>query len=291
MGQSLMRGDAAHVASRNSAPLWLAMAFLPGLLIVGCLVLYPLGLAVGTSLRLGAGGPTLAQYVALLTGDAGPDVLFRTVGLALATMIGSIVLSIPLGYLARDSGWIGTTIRTLVALPLAVPVLIAGYALMLFFTDNGLFNNVLVHVLHVLARPVHIAYTWGGLVAACIWRFFPYTGLMVIAALQAVDQRLEEAAASTGATPLQVFWRVTLPLIMPATITGGILTFVSAFGTFSIPLVMGRSTDVLSVLAYRPISGTFDWPAASTTVVVMSVIQIAILVGLRSGVARWARRA
>jgi ABC-type Fe3+ transport system permease subunit len=178
----------------------------------------------------------------------------------------------------------------LVALPLAVPVLIAGYALTLFFSDNGLFNNVLVRVLHVLGGPLHIAYTWGGLVAACTWRFFPYTGLLVITALQAIDRDVERAAASTGASPVQVFWRVTLPVIMPATITGGILTFVSTFGTFSIPLMMGRGGDVLSVMAYRQLAGKFDWPAASAIVVVMSVIQIGVLAGLRSGVSRWTRR-
>ena len=272
------------------SPLWLAVALMPGLAIVVCLVLYPIGLAIWASLGLSSGGPTLQRYIDFFSEGESYRALVRTVGLALATTAASILLSIPLGYVGRTPGWIGTLVRVLVALPLAVPVLIAGYALALFYADNGLFNNLLVRVLRILSDPLSISYTWTGLVIACVWRFFPYTGLLVISALQSIDRNIEQAAASTGANPWQVFWRITLPLIAPAALTGGILTFVSTFGTFSIPLIMGRGGDVLSVMAYRKVAGTFDWPVASTIVIVMAVIQIAVLVGLRRLVMRWARQ-
>jgi len=271
-------------------PLWIAGAIAPGLAIVACLVLYPIGLALWISLTSSAGALTLQHYVDFFASGDSYRALLRTLGLALATTAASLLLSIPLGYLGRIPGWIGTLVRVLVSLPLAVPVLIAGYALALFYAENGLFNNLLVRVLHLLSDPLTISYTWTGLVVACTWRFFPYTGLLVITALQAIDRNVEQAAASTGANPWQVFSRVTLPLIAPAALTGAILTFVSTFGTFSIPLIMGRGGDVLSVMAYRKVSGAFDWPVASTIVIVMAVIQIVVLVGLRRSVARWTRR-
>ena len=271
-------------------PLWIAGAIAPGLAIVVCLVLYPIGLALWVSLTSSAGALTLQRYIDFFASGDSYRALLRTLGLALATTAASLLLSIPLGYLGRIPGSIGTLVRVLVSLPLAVPVLIAGYALALFYAENGLFNNLLVRVLHLLSDPLLISYTWTGLVVACTWRFFPYTGLLVIAALQAIDRNVEQAAASTGANPWQVFTRVTLPLIAPAALTGSILTFVSTFGTFSIPLIMGRGGDVLSVMAYRKVSGAFDWPVASTIVIVMAVIQIAVLVGLRRAVVRWTRR-
>lgn len=271
-------------------PLWIAGALAPGLAIVVCLVLYPIGLALSVSLTSSAGALTLQHYVDFFASGDSYRALLRTVGLALATTAASLLLSLPLGYLGRIPGSIGTLVRVLVSLPLAVPVLIAGYALALFYAENGLFNNLLVRVLHLLSDPLAISYTWTGLVVACTWRFFPYTGLLVIAALQAIDRNVEQAAASTGANPWQVFARVTLPLIAPAALTGSILTFVSTFGTFSIPLIMGRGGDVLSVMAYRKVSGAFDWPVASTIVIVMAVIQIAVLVGLRRAVVRWTQR-
>ena len=271
-------------------PLWIAGAIAPALAIVVCLVLYPIGLALWVSLTSSAGALTLQRYIDLFASGDSYRALLRTLGLALATTAASLLLSIPLGYLGRIPGSIGTLVRVLVSLPLAVPVLIAGYALALFYAENGLFNNLLVRVLHLLSDPLLISYTWTGLVVACTWRFFPYTGLLVIAALQAIDRNVEQAAASTGANPWQVFARVTLPLIAPAALTGSILTFVSTFGTFSIPLIMGRGGDVLSVMAYRKVSGAFDWPVASTIVIVMAVIQIAVLVGLRRAVVRWTQR-
>jgi putative spermidine/putrescine transport system permease protein len=285
-----MTAAAGRLTRATARPLWVAAALAPGLAIVLCLVLYPLTLALWTSVAAGDGGITLARYAAFFGQAESYRALMRTLGLSLATTLGAILLSIPLGYVARDAGWIGTAVRTLVALPLAVPVLIAGYALVLFFTENGLFNTVVVHVLRLVETPLAIAYTWPGLVIACIWRFFPYTGLLVISALQAIDRHVEQAAASIGARPAQVFWRVTLPMIAPALLTGSILTFVSTFGTFSIPLIMGRGGDVLSVMAYRKVTGTFDWPGASTIVMVMTVIQIAVLLGLRRAVARWTAR-
>jgi ABC-type spermidine/putrescine transport system permease subunit I len=266
------------------------MALAPGLLIVVCLVLYPLGLAIVSSFGLDAGSFTLSHYAAFFSEAESYRALLRTVGLAFSTMLASIVLSIPLGYIGRAPNWVGTFVRTLVALPLAVPVLIAGYGLALFFSNNGLLNNILVHVLHLFSRPLTISYTWAGLVIACVWRFFPYTALLVISAMQAIDRNVEQAAASIGANPVQVFWRVTLPMIAPAALTGGILTFVSTFGTFSIPLIMGRGGDVLSVMAYRKISGTFDWPSAATIVLVMAVVQVGVLIGLRRAVMRWVSR-
>jgi putative spermidine/putrescine transport system permease protein len=271
-------------------PLWIAGAIAPALAIVVCLVLYPIGLALWVSLTSSAGALTLQRYIDFFASGDSYRALLRTLGLALATTAASLLLSIPLGYLGRIPGSIGTLVRVLVSLPLAVPVLIAGYALALFYAENGLFNNLLVRVLHLLSDPLAISYTWTGLVVACTWRFFPYTGLLVIAALQAIDRNVEQAAASTGANPWQVFARVTLPLIAPAALTGSILTFVSTFGTFSIPLIMGRGGDVLSVMAYRKVSGAFDWPVASTIVIVMAVIQIAVLVGLRRAVVRWTQR-
>jgi putative spermidine/putrescine transport system permease protein len=279
----------SYVASPNL--FWLALALSPGLLIVVGLVAYPLGLAVSNSLGLARGQTaTIAHYLAFLSDPRSYWALLNTFALAFATTAGAIILSIPLGYLARASRRFATPVRLLVTLPLAVPVLIAAYALTLFFAENGLFNSILVRVLHLLSEPLTISYSWPGLVIACIWRFFPYTGLLVISALGTLDRNLEDAAASTGANPLQVFRRVTLPLIAPAALTGGILTFVSTFGTFSIPLIMGRSTEVLSVMAYRKVTGGFDWQSASTIVVIMAVFQIATLVGLRGAMNRWVVR-
>jgi len=284
----MLGAPANYVSTPN--PWWLTASLLPGLAIVLCLAVFPICLAIWTSIVVDSGSLSARHYIKFFSNLESYQALLRTLGLASATTAVSIVLSVLLGYIGRISMGVGTAVRTLASLPLAVPVLIAGYALALFFSDNGLFNNLLVRVLGIISEPLSISYTWVGLVVACVWRFFPYTALLTINALDSIDSNIELAAASTGASPWQVFTRVTAPIIAPAVLTGAILTFVSTFGTFSIPLLMGRGGDVLSVMAYRKLSGSFDWPAAATIVIVMAVIQIIVLTAMKSAVNRWSNR-
>jgi ABC-type spermidine/putrescine transport system permease subunit I len=272
------RASASYVASIPTGWLWLLLS--PAILIVCFLVIYPVTIAFITSLS-GEAGFTLEHYSAFFADPESYASLMRTLGVAVSTTIASIALSLCIAYAGRAwPGW-ATTLRMLAIIPLGVPVLVAGYSLMLFFAENGLFNNVLVHVLGVLSQPLPISYTMPGLTIACTWRFFPYTALVVMGAMEDLDRSLEDAAAIAGANPIQVFWRVTLPVLAPAIVTGGVLTFVTTFGTFSIPLIMGGGEDLLSVVAYRHISGRFEWAEGSTVVIVMATLQLALLIAFR----------
>ena len=268
------RGDSAYVTSIR--PFWCWLGLLPALVIVGALVLYPLALAITTSLH-GPHGLTLDRYIRFFSSSMSYSILLQTLLISCLATLGSIALSLPLAYVVRRGDRNRTVLRVLTATPLAVPVLISAYALTLFFSEHGLFNYLLVGVLHVVRQPLQISYTRAGVVLACVWRFFPYTALVVIGALEALDPSIEEAAYSIGARPYQVLLRVSLPLLTPAVVTGSILTFIGAFGTFSIPLVIGRGQDVLSVVAYRYALTFFDWGSAGTVVVIMAVIQLGLL--------------
>jgi putative spermidine/putrescine transport system permease protein len=257
-------------------PLWGWLGLLPALTIVIVLVLYPLSLAILTSLR-GAEGIGFQRYLAFFASAKSYGILLQTLLISCLATVGAIVLSLPLAYVIRRSDRSRTVLRILTVTPLAVPVLVSAFALTLFFSEHGLFNYLLVRILHLTSQPLQIAYTWPGLVLACVWRFFPYTALVVIGALESLDPSIEEAAYSTGARPSQVFLRVTLPLLTPAIVTGSVLTFIGAFGTFSIPLVIGRGQEVLSVVAYRYALTFFDWGSASTVVIIMAAIQLSLL--------------
>lgn len=255
---------------------WCWLGLLPALTIVVVLVLYPLTVAVLTSLQ-GEGRITLSRYLSFFMNPRSYSILVQTLIISGLATLGSILLSLPLAFVVRRSDRSRTFLRVLTATPLAVPVLISAYALTLFFSEHGLFNYLVVRILRLASQPLIISYTWPGLVLACVWRFFPFTALVVIGALEALDPRIEEAAYSTGARPYQVLLRVTLPLLTPAIVTGSILTFIGAFGTFSIPLIMGRGQDVLSVVAYRYALTFFDWGSAATVVVIMAIIQLSLL--------------
>ena len=146
---------------------------LPAVVIVIALALYPLAIVIITSL-LTDHGLSVARYVEFFESAEALRSLQRTFVLATVSTLGCLLLSIPLAYTIRNATHGRTLLRVLIMTPLAIPVLIAAYALAIFLGDRGILNNLLVHVLHVLPKPVGLSYTWTGLVISCIWRYFPY---------------------------------------------------------------------------------------------------------------------
>ena len=249
----------------------------PALLVIGVLGLFPIVLVLVYSVE----GPQhlrLDAYVRFFSNPRHYAALLNTIGIAVLSTLGSVVVSLPLAFLLRRSQRYRALMRMLITLPLMVPVLIAAYALTLFFANNGLFNYLLVQVLHLVPQRLQISYSLTGVMLACIWRYFPFVAIVVAAALESLDPSLEEAAASMGASPARAFRDVVLPLLQPSILAGSILVIVGAFGTFSIPLIMGRGQDVLSVLVYRYFAVSFDTVSASVVATVMVVIQVALLI-------------
>ena len=127
--------------------------------------------------------------------------------------------------------------------------------------------------------PIRINYTVPGLILFYVWLYFPYTFLTTLAALEGLDPAIEEAARVSGADRWQVLRHVVLPLITPGILSGSVLTFMAAFGAFSIPLVAGGDHRPLSVEVYKQIDLFIParWSRASATAVLMGAMQIAFL--------------
>jgi putative spermidine/putrescine transport system permease protein len=248
----------------------------PALILLAGLFFYPLAVVVYTSLS-GPQGVSLAHYAKFFSDERSYAALMNTIKIAVLSTVGCVLISLPLALLLRRSRRYRAFMRTLITLPLMVPVLIASYALTLFFARNGLFNYLIVRVLHLASERLTISYTLTGVILACVWRYFPFVAIVVSGALESLNPSLEEAAASLGASPMRAFRDVILPLLVPSIVTGSILAFVGTFGTFSIPLIMGRGEEVLAVLAYRYEAVFFDSGSASTVAVVMIVVQALLL--------------
>jgi ABC-type Fe3+ transport system permease subunit len=112
-----------------------------------------------------------------------------------------------------------------------------------------------------------------------VWLYFPYTCVTTLSSLESLDRSIEEAGAVSGATRWQVLRHIVLPLITPAILAGSVLTFMAAFGAFSVPLIAGGNYRPLSVEIYKEISIFIParWSAASAIAVVMGVLQVIFL--------------
>ena len=140
-------------------------------------------------------------------------------------------LAIPLALwvawlLARRSFRGKALLNALVHLPLVLPPVVTGYLLLIAFGRTAPLGRALE------ALGIGLAFHWSGAVLAAIIMGFPLMVRAMRLAIEAVDPKLEEAAATLGAPRWAIFARVTLPLIAPGILAGAVMGFAKAMGEF-----------------------------------------------------------
>jgi putative spermidine/putrescine transport system permease protein len=242
---------------------------------------YPMLLTLVLSLRPEGtvAGWTLSHYVAFLTDPDGRAVVLLTFGLALAATVLSVMLSVPVALALRRKLPGHRAFRVVMLVPLVVPGLIGALGLLIFWGPRGWFNLALTQLVPGVERPLGVNYTIPGLVLFYVWLYFPYTCVTTLAALESLDRAVEEAGEVAGATRWQVLRHIVLPLIKPGILAGSVLTFMAAFGAFSVPLIAGGNYRPLAVEIYKQIAVPIParWSAASAIAVVMGTMQVVAL--------------
>ncbi|CAN5248037.1 ABC transporter permease [soil metagenome] len=211
-------------------------------------------------------------------------------GLSLLTGIESTVISLVLGIplalvLARSADWPAVPrrlLRALVTVPLVLPPVVGGVALLLLLGRRGLLGQFL---------PFQVPFSTAAVVIAQTFVAMPFLVLAVEGAIRASDRRFEIAAATLGASRWTVFRRVTLPLVAPGIAAGALLCFCRALGEFGATITFAGSfpgvTQTLPIAAYLQLQGT-DPESAYALSLVLLVVSVAVLVGLKD---RWLPRA
>ena len=223
-------------------------------------------------------GFTFANYINFLGDPNGRDVIILTFVLAIGATFFSLLFSIPLALILREKVRGHRFFRLLVLVPMMVPGLIGALGLLLFFGSRGWFNLAIL-LLPFVQEPLTINYTLQGLILFYVWLYFPYTCLTTLSALEGLDRAVEEAGAVAGANPRQVLRYLIIPQIIPGVLAGSVLTFMTAFGAFSIPLIAGGNYRPLSVQIYKEVSSYIPahWSAASAMAIVMGILQVTAL--------------
>ncbi|MFT4962092.1 MAG: molybdate transport system permease protein [Paracoccaceae bacterium] len=157
---------------------------------------------------------------------------WQAVILSLKVSFWATLLSLPLGILtayalARGEFRGKHLLNGLVHLPLILPPVVTGYLLLLTFGRRGLIGGWLEETFGLV-----LAFRWTGAVLAAAIMAFPLMVRAIRMAIEAVDPKLEQAAATLGASRLWVFTSITLPLILPGVIAGSVLAFAKAMGEF-----------------------------------------------------------
>jgi len=221
---------------------------------------------------------------ALLSTDLMMDALRISLVASLAAAAFALVIGVPIAWLLARAEFPGKAlVRGIVILPMVLPPVVSGAALLFALGRRGLIGDPL-HDATGLLLPFSI---WG-VIAAATFVAMPFLVITVEGALRSMDRRHEGAAASLGARPWTVLRRITLPTIAPSLLAGLALTWARAFGEFGATItfagnLQGR-TQTLPLAVFVALES--DRNAAVAISLVMVVVSAAVLFALRD---RWWR--
>jgi molybdate transport system permease protein len=203
---------------------------------------------------------------------------------ATAATIVSLILGVPLAWVLARLRFPGLgLVRALVTLPLVLPPVVGGLALLLAFGRNGIIGRYLDDWFGIT-----LPFTTAGVIVAETFVAMPFLVITVEGALRSADLGLEEAATTLGASRLTVFRRITLPLVGPSLLAGAVLCWARALGEFGATITFAGNfpgtTQTMPLAVYNALET--DPEAAVALSLVLLVVAVAILAALRD---KWLR--
>jgi len=215
------------------------------------------------------------------------DEAFTALRLSIVTSLGALGLSavfgIPLAWMLARRRFPGRAlVRAMVTLPMVLPPVVGGIALLYAFGRNGFAGRVLYDL-----TGWRLVFTTGGVILAETFVAMPFLIVTAEAAFRSMDRRTEEAAATLGASAAYRFRRVTLPAVAPALAAGAALTWARALGEFGATITFAGNlpgvTQTTPLLAYLDIESGHETTALALSLVLL-MVSLLVLVGLRD---RW----
>ncbi len=231
-----------------------------------------------------------SHFPSLITSRASLTALGLSFKTAAASTTLCILLGVPMAMvLARSDARIVRWTRPLILLPLVLPPVVGGIALLYAFGRLGLLGRYLD------AAGIQIAFTTTAVILAQTFVSLPFLVIALEGAARTVGADYEVVAATLGARPTRVWWRVTLPLLAPGLASGAVLAFARALGEFGATLTFAGSRE--GVTRTLPLEIYLQREVDADTAVALSVLLVAVaavvVVGLGSrsvkagGVSGW----
>lgn len=246
---------------RQARYAWLFL--LPTLVVVAFVALYPLAQTFYlsfTNTRLGSVEPAkfigVRNYVDLIKDSYFRDAVVTTVIFTVATVLLELILGLVIALVVNSKFKGRGAVRAAMLVPWAIPTVISAQMWKWMYNDvYGVFNDLLVDRLHIL--PAHVAFTAESstsliaVVLVDVWKTTPFMALLLLAGLQLIPSDIYEAARVDGATKIQQFMKITLPLLRPAMLVALIFRTLDALRVFDVFYVMfGNRPDTQTMATY-----------------------------------------
>ena len=226
------------------------------------------------------------NYAAVLADPYGHAVVMRTLRVGAVTTLLTLLLGYVLAYrLLYARGLERTLLTAIVLSPLVISEVILSYGWFAILAPNSGIVTGLSQALHL--APVRLMNTEPAIVIGLTQSTLIYMTLTLQASLIAIDPVHFRAAAALGASPVQVFRRVTLPLSLPGVLSGCLLVFALSCSSFAVPQFLGgNQVPLLSTYIYNLDSTVINYPQAAAASVVLLVLVAASMYGFTAIVER-----
>lgn len=198
--------------------------------------------------------------------------LLLSLKVALFAIIWLIPMGIGIAWVLARKQFVGkSVVDSLVHLPLVLPPVVIGYLLLISMGRQGFIGQWLYQQFDIV-----FSFSWKGAVLACIVVALPLMVRSIRLSLESVDIKLEQAAATLGASPVRIFFTITLPLTIPGIITGTMLSFARSLGEFGATISFVSNipgeTQTIPLAMYNFI----ETPGSETEAMRLCIISIAI---------------
>jgi multiple sugar transport system permease protein len=254
------RGGPARTSEGARADARLALRLLiPAGIVLVVIIAYPVVRAIWLSLYSDARFGTsvfvgFRNYLRAFAGTGAdtfwPAFWFTTL-LTLVTMAFELVIGFSMALIMNKAFRGRGLVRASVLVPWAIPTAVSAQLWLWNFNPNGVVNAVF-HT-NIIWTGSHWPSFWA-IVIADVWKTAPFIALLVLAGLQIIPSEVYEAARVDGATAIQSFWRITLPLVKSAVIVAVLFRMLDVLRIFDLPFIMtngANQTETLSTIAYK----------------------------------------
>ncbi|MGY2574164.1 molybdate ABC transporter permease subunit [Vibrio sp. C8] len=154
--------------------------------------------------------------------------LLLSIKVAAYAVVWLLPVGVILGWVLARKEFVGKSVLdSLIHLPLVLPPVVIGYLLLISMGRRGVIGSWLYDWF-----GVSFSFSWRGAVLACVVVSLPLMVRAIRLSVESIDIKLEQAAKTLGASPIKVFFTITLPLTLPGVITGVMLAFARSLGEF-----------------------------------------------------------
>lgn len=284
MHRSVLSAQRAHPGSssrRSQSHAWLRCAVKGAPLVVLLLVMlvYPVGQLLLLSVHDGS-GLTLIEYQRLFASPVYVEVLLITLKISLWTSFFSVLAGYPIAYLiAALPRERKNRLLFWVLLSFWTSFLVRTFAWVVLLGRNGVINQLLLG-LGVIDQPLGLLYQFSSVLVGMVHALMPIAVLTMLSVMENIDRRLPSAAATLGARPGTVFWKVYFPLSLPGVAAGALMVFVTAIGFFITPALLGgRHQTMITQLIIDQVMQALNWGfAGAISVLLLAVVLLVFLI-------------